>query len=132
MKKNIVFEKLVACIVDNNNQKFSEMLEENPIDLNSTDGRGWTLMHYAAQHHAVEIGQILVSKGANINAKDSFGNSVLWRAAFSSTGRGEFIKLLLDNGADKNEKNDSGVSPLELANTISNYNVKQHFKNDRC
>jgi len=84
-------------------------------------------LHYAAQYLAVEIGQTLLSRGADINAKDNFGNNVLWRATFSSNGRGEFIQLLLHNGADRYEKNNSGISPEELANTISNYNVRQYF-----
>lgn len=127
MKKNPVFEKLVSCIVNNDSQEFSEILEKSPTDLNSKDGKGWTLLHYAAQYIAVEIGQALISRGSDINAKDNFGNNVLWRATFASNGRGEFIKLLLNNRADRYEKNISGISPEELANTISNYNVRQYF-----
>ncbi|WP_299754118.1 ankyrin repeat domain-containing protein [uncultured Pontibacter sp.] len=86
------------------------------------------MLHYAAQYLAFEIGQILISKGADVNAKDDFGNNVLWRATFSFQGKGEFIELLLRNGADRFAKNNSGICPVDLANTISNYNVKQYFE----
>ncbi|PIQ19669.1 MAG: hypothetical protein COW65_19475 [Cytophagales bacterium CG18_big_fil_WC_8_21_14_2_50_42_9] len=74
--KNPLFENLVACIVNNNSNKFSEILKKNPIDLNSKDGKGWTLLHYAAQYLTVEIGQILISGGADVNTKDNFGNNI--------------------------------------------------------
>ena len=31
----------------------------------------WTLLHYSAYYNSVEVGEILISKGANIDAKDS-------------------------------------------------------------
>jgi ankyrin repeat protein len=68
-------------------------------------------LHYAAQYLTVEIGQILISRHADVNAKDNYGNNVLWRAAFASNGRGEFIKLLLENGASRYEKNNTRNKP---------------------
>ena len=128
MKKNPAFDKLISCIVNNNTQEFIDVLKASPININTRGSKGWTLLHYAAQYLAVEIGQILISKGADVNAKDDFGNNVLWRATFSSQGKGEFIELLLSNGADRFAKNNSGISPVDLANTISNYNIKQYFE----
>jgi uncharacterized protein len=128
MKKNPAFDKLISCIVNNDTQEFIDLLEASLINLDTKDSKGWTLLHYAAQYLTVEIGQILISKGADVNAKDDFGNNVLWRATFSSQGKGEFIDLLLRNGADKFAKNKSGISPVDLANTISNYDVKQYFE----
>jgi uncharacterized protein len=128
MKRNPAFDELIACIVNKNSQKFAAILSSTPIDLNTKGEKGLTLLHFAAIHFAVEIGQLLISKGADVNAKDNFGNNALWRATFESKGRGEFIELLLKNGSDRYEKNVSGISPLDLANTISNYNVKQYFE----
>ncbi len=46
-------------------------------------------------------------------------------AVFESQGRGEMIKILLAAGADRNRKNNHGVSPAELAASIANFDVKR-------
>lgn len=89
---------------------------------------GQTAMHYAAQKYAVGITKALIKARATIDVQDDFGNTPLWRAVFESRGRGEMIKLLLANGAERDLKNKSGVSPFELAETIANYNAKQYFE----
>ena len=122
-----IFEKLVSCIVNNDPHGFSDLLTKSPFQIGAKGKQGWTLFHYAAEYQNVKIGKDLLSKGADINAKDNFGNNVLWRATFSSKGKGEFIQFLIENGAEKLSENNSGISPLDLADTIDNYNVKQYL-----
>lgn len=100
-------------------------LELNP---NIKDKLGWTSLHYACQQYFPDIVETLLRHKVDIEAKDNFGNTPLWRATFSSKGRGEIIKILIAHGANINNKNNSNISPLELANTISNYNVKMFFE----
>jgi ankyrin repeat protein len=97
------------------------------LEIKTKGRKGWTLFHYAAEYQNVSIGKELLSKGADLNAKDDFGNNVLWRAIFSSKVKGEFIQFLIENGADKFAENNSGISPMDLADTIDNYNVKQYL-----
>ncbi len=92
--------------------------------LNIHDKEGWTPLHYAVARYSIEATNLLINSGADIHAKDSNGNNVLWRAVFTSKGRGDIIKILLQAGADPLMKNNSGISPLQLANTIANYDVK--------
>ncbi|HWW38565.1 MULTISPECIES: ankyrin repeat domain-containing protein [unclassified Pedobacter] len=102
------------------------LLKELP-DLNFKDNKGWYPLHYTAQEDLPEIADLLIQAGADLEVKDDYGNTPLWRATFSSKGRGEMIQLLLAKNADPNNKNDSGISPLELADTIANYDIKQFF-----
>jgi ankyrin repeat protein len=69
----------------------------------------------------------LLDAGAPVNARDANGNTPLSDAVFRSRGRGDVIKLLRDRGADPTLKNNHGVSPLSLAHTIANYDVRQFF-----
>lgn len=96
-------------------------------DVNAKDKRGWTALHFAAQDYRLEIAGLLLEHGADPNAKDEHGNGPLFRATFDSQGRGEVIRMLLSRGADPRMKNAHGVSALDLANTISNYDVKPFF-----
>jgi ankyrin repeat protein len=103
------------------------VLLENGADSNVSDKKQWKPLHFAAQNNNIEIAQILIQYGADINALDESGNTVIWRATFSSQGKGDMIKFLLSNGAKPDVKNNKKVSALDLADSIGNYNVKQFF-----
>lgn len=92
------------------------------------DDNGWTPLHFAAQAHSVPVSEALLAAGALVDPQDSHGNTPLSNAIFNSRGRGELIALLRQHGADPNVANAYGVSPIALATTIGNYDVKQHFK----
>lgn len=118
---------LIHYAVLADNKEAVKLLLEHNVQVNVRDNRGWTPLHYAAQNYLTEIGRLLIKAGAIIDAKDDYGNTPLWRAVFASQGKGDFIHLLLENDADPNVENVAGISPLKLANTIANYNVKQFF-----
>jgi len=106
----------------------AKVLIQQGANVNARDKSLETPLHFAAREQQVELGQLLLDNGAEINAMDSNGNTPLSRAVYSSQGRGEMIKLLLNRSADKNLKNNYGVSPQDLANTISNYDVKKFLQ----
>lgn len=92
-------------------------------DVKISDSQGYTPLHHAAQRHSTAIVDALIAAGAEIDAKDSFGNTPLFRAVFESRGRGEVLRALLDAGANQHARNNSGVSPRELAASIANFDV---------
>ena len=105
-----------------------EYLISCKADLNIHDSLGWVPLHYAAQQYQVDIVKFLIKSGADVNAVDNYGNNVLWRAVFESKGRGEVIKILLENGGDLNMENNKRISPLQLVKTIANYDINQYLK----
>ncbi|QYH37648.1 ankyrin repeat domain-containing protein [Algoriphagus sp. NBT04N3] len=117
---------LVYSILENN-KSFAEFLINNGLNINLADKNGWSPLHFSVNENLIELVQILLENGAEVNSQDNFGNTVLWRAVFSSKGKGEVIEKLLKYGADPEIKNNYGISALDLANTIDNYNVKQFF-----
>lgn len=56
---------------------------------------------------------MLLDKGADVNAKNNFGNTALLIA--SGNGQAEVVKLLLDRGAAVNLGNNQNVTPLLMA-----------------
>jgi ankyrin repeat protein len=94
----------------------------------ATDDNGWTPLHFAAQSNAADATAQLLKAGASVDARDAHGNTPLSTAVFNSRGYGEVIKLLRAHGADPYAKNNHGVSPLSLARTIANFDVRQFFQ----
>lgn len=92
------------------------------------DDNGWTPLHFAAKSNAADATAVLLEAGASVDARDANGNTPLFTAVFNSRGYGEVIKLLRVGGANPYAKNNHGVSPLSLACTISNFDVRQFFR----
>lgn len=117
---------IFQCIFEQNCEELKSQV--NSDNVNTLDEQGFSLLHYCAQEFELQMAQILILAGADVNIKDHYGNTPLFKAVFNSQGKGEMITLLINAGADVNMKNNSGVSPKELAEKIANYDVKQFIK----
>jgi ankyrin repeat protein len=118
--------ELHHAVVDRNLERVKELVRQG-MSVNLADRDGWTPLHFAAQNNDVDIARFLLDSGASVDPRDSNGNTPLFTAIFSSRGRGELIELLRQRGADATSKNKFGVSPLNLAQTIANYDVARFF-----
>ncbi len=91
-------------------------------DVNSEDECcGVTPLHYATRWGRKEIAELLIAKGADVNAKAKYGDTPLHGAIYANgtyleeTGRKEMIELLIAKGADVNAKDEGGKTPLHFA-----------------
>jgi uncharacterized protein len=105
-----------------------DTLLQHGASIDAADKQGWTALHFAAQQFEVEIARALLGAGATVDPEDENGNTPLWRAVFTSQGRGEMINVLLSAAADKNRQNRHGVSPASLAQTIANFPVAEFLR----
>lgn len=71
------------------------------------------VLNYAVYKNRKDIVEMLINAGADVNAKDSFGNTTL-RIAAGSRNK-DIAKLLIDAGADVNAKDSSGNTTLRIA-----------------
>jgi ankyrin repeat protein len=70
-------------------------------------------LHKAAKEGNLKLVKELVSKGADVNAKDKYGRTPLHYAA--KEGHLDVVKFLVSKGADVNAKDEKGNTPLDAA-----------------
>lgn len=81
------------------------------VELNDENGR--TLLHHAAEAGSWGCVDVLIRKGANINAQDNLGETPLHRALVRN--RVVATQVLLNNGANPNLCNFFGATPTLYA-----------------
>jgi ankyrin repeat protein len=70
-------------------------------------------MHYAAGEDYMEIVELLIANGADVNVKGENGWTPLHEAVRED--QKEVVKLLITKGAGVNPKTNSGETPLDVA-----------------
>ena len=89
---------LRQAILSGRIDRVQEALENGSnINAENRDSSGWTPLHLAAITECEGIVRYLISHGANVNATDNMGRSVLYCAQKKSTP--EIVAILEDAGA---------------------------------
>ena len=120
--------ELMNAVIDGYEARTHRLLDEGakPDDV---DRAGWCALHFAAQDCSQKLVKMLVDAGANLELRDKYGNTPLWRATSNYKGGAEVISTLLEAGANPDAENKSGISPRSAANTIANYDTAKFFEN---
>ncbi|MBR6231642.1 MAG: ankyrin repeat domain-containing protein, partial [Alphaproteobacteria bacterium] len=96
-----------------------DLLIGGGADINLTDGKGWTLLHCAAECKKAENIKYLIEHGPSnmvefVNKQDRIlGATALYFAA--SCDRLEIVKALIETGADVNIQDNRGCTALMVA-----------------
>jgi ankyrin repeat protein len=119
-------DAIYMAIVDNNVAKVDDMLKANPklVDamfLRGGPHGGWPLIVIASSNGNKPIAEMLISYGANINAKNYSSETALLYAA--AKGHKEIVEILLAHGADPNVKNDADATALSIATSQGNTEI---------
>ncbi len=121
---------LYVAVLAKHSRMVRILLENGANPNEKYQDKEYTLLHFAATFHLVEIGQLLIKAGADVNIRDAYGNNPLWTATFNArTNDGEFVQLLLENGANKNSLNNVGKTPYLLAVTWKIPSLIELFNN---
>ena len=105
---------LVDSALNGDLAKIKQLVEQQGVDVNAQySSTGGTALMYASLRGHLEIVKYLISKGADVNAKNDDG----WTALMYASLRGhlEIVKYLISKGADINAKNDNGLTALMAA-----------------
>jgi ankyrin repeat protein len=105
-----------------------KIISENPDRINQIDKDGNSFLHRAVHTGNVDMVKFLVSRGADVNVKDNYGQTPVQIAA--QLDDVQIIIHLVSHGAEINIKNSIGKTPLHDAVAhdqfqIVNYLVSQ-------
>lgn len=125
-----VYEKnLVITAVLLDKSEILQFLISIGCDINKGDAdRGVTPLQAAALKNNLKMAEILLAAGAEVDKKDSAGNTPLIEAVFVCKEDISMAALLLEHGADAFCRNNAGVSPYELASTTNKKNIIKLFE----
>ena len=94
-------------------EDIGDLLLDKGSDINADDG-GWTLLYDAILYDyygdkGKDAIKLLISKGANVNIKDSAGCTPLHYAIWMDYG--DIVETLINNGSDVNAEDNDGFTP---------------------
>ena len=99
------------------------------LGVNDVDDAGFTPLHYAAQALRADTAKLLIARGADLEARNVYGNTPLLVALGKVRDLpGDVVRVLLDAGADPDAENNTGVSPRSLARRVSNFDLMRFFR----
>jgi hypothetical protein len=107
-----------------NDSNVIKLLLENEADVNYVNSFGGALLHTHINN--VEVVNLLLSKGANINVKNQRGETPLFLAADYKYI--EVVKLLLDKGVDINQVSHDGQTAYQVATPKIKAIIMEHEK----
>ncbi|HYF50618.1 MAG TPA: ankyrin repeat domain-containing protein [Planctomycetota bacterium] len=107
-------------------------LASHPDLINTPDEEGSPPLNKAAAGGHVEIVKFLLAKGADVKAKTKKGHTPLQSAMFIVPTQGkrpsvEVMKILLDAGANPNDKDEVGMTILMWAAMAPDVNIVKLF-----
>jgi ankyrin repeat protein len=96
-------------------QRTSEILDRDPEAAKGWSGDGFTALHFAAFFSRPEIARDLIRHGADVSAVARNPMKVMPLHSATAAHSWEIVRILLDNGAPADARQEGGWTPLHEA-----------------
>lgn len=119
----VFFNALHAAASSGNEDVINFLLDEG-FNIDYPTPEGWTPLFIAARDGRAEAAKLLIFRGANLNAQTDRGATALLMAITqpfpSEKERLDLLTYMLKRGADANQTDVNGFSPLYYAAALKN------------
>jgi ankyrin repeat protein/mono/diheme cytochrome c family protein len=105
---------LIAAVRAGNRHEIERQIAASPEVVKGKDAGGSTALHHAAGYGPLANVELLIDKGADVNAKNRRASTPLHWAIHDEAK----VRLVLSKGADVNTKQVQGRTPLFLATML--------------
>lgn len=109
----IIMEDVFGWVREGNAFQVRYWLDDHEHDLNVGDDHAFSLLHWAAKGGQLSIVDMLLARGARVNATNMGDDTPLHLAA--SHGHRGIVQKLINRKADVNAVNEHGMTPLHYA-----------------
>lgn len=127
-QEKILKELNIACQTDNI-AMFEDYIHEME-NLESKNSYGWTLLIIAAFAHSYKIVERLIELGADVNASNNKGTTVLMYAKtkVKENYNYSFLDFLIEKGANVFAKDMHGKTVLDYVKETNDLELVQYFE----
>jgi len=123
-----IFEATAAGKAD----KVSEILRSNPEAAKSWSADGFTALHFAAFFNRPEIARVLIRGGADVAAVAKNPMKVAPLHSAAAAHNREIVRLLLENDAPADVRQEGGWTPLHEAAQIGDVEMARDLLQHRA
>jgi ankyrin repeat protein len=118
---NSFSQEIFRAVMTGDLNRTKTLLEEHPEWINATSWGNWTLLHRASQNGHKDIVDFLISKGADLEARTTLGQTPLYAAIYQQ--KEVTVKQLIEKGADVFAVRNDGETMLHIAAAIGNESI---------
>ena len=117
LKRHGAGQDIFAAAYLDEPERAAVLLAADPSLARATDGARATALHHAAERGAIQVAQLLVEAGADVNARDERGDAPIDHASHAGPWKEqpatEIVRLLLEHGAEVDVFQAAGLGDVE-------------------